>query len=566
MRQAPPRLAEDDIRLIVQQLQAATAPREVRPVQRDTPRRERSPVRRGQDFHRGSVSRTSRSPLSDGESVIPLIDAEASLLDSDSAPELSPHPYQTSLPPPSPPPAVAASTASQTPREWARPVGRAPRSTSASRASSPASADPRPPLRAPSLDSLLDSERDQADPDAPSSSLSRLYRGFLGTACNYIAKDQGVLPDASREAADATSLSLEAFFRDRGISSSPEQRVAWPHDSGLDAIQRRWTALLQQRQGADPAPDLFQLKLPKVSTDSRYVPLPPKKTKGDKVHFMTQTAANDSWLPTPPLTTQLDPQYRDPDFFGISRAQLLAHETNLRSMSHLATMTNNAVYALAIYMGHLERMGLWPHDAPPPEDKEPMSWECIVALLRMVGSSTQQLASHSVAGAMNLQLLRRDAMLLDRRINTRLSKADESLMRVAPMDADDLFGSQALDLQARRDQCLSDRQSRMLVNAGADRPPPRPQQPSQQPQQDSKNKNRKRGRGGNKPSATVSAPPQQPQQRPQQPFRPQHQGRPQQPQQPQRRTQPQPANRNQQAPNRRHQQHGPPGPRGPRPQ
>lgn len=195
-----------------------------------------------------------------------------------------------------------------------------------------------------------------------------------------------------------------------------------------------------------------------------------------------------------------------------------------------------------------------------------MSWECIVALLRMVGSSTQQLASHSVAGAMNLQLLRRDAMLLDRRINTRLSKADESLMRVAPMDADDLFGSQALDLQARRDQCLSDRQSRMLVNAGADRPPPRPQQPSQQPQQDSKNKNRKRGRGGNKPSATVSAPPQQPQQRPQQPFRPQHQGRPQQPQQPQRRTQPQPANRNQQAPNRRHQQHGPPGPRGPRPQ
>ena len=335
-------------------------------------------------------------------------------------------------------------------------------------------------------------------------------------ACQVLGKAPGTLPDTAQESAHASALTSLRHFRDHGMLPTPEVKVAWPHDESLDHTQGLFTASLQQVEGSKPARDLFAIPPPPKTAD-RFLPLPTRKIPRDQWFYMSQTAPESTWNAKAPKDSVLDTGTLTPNHYILPSSQFLAQESNLRHLSHLATMTNNASLAVCEVLFHMFDSGLWPTEPiTMPGVPEPISFEWFLSMAQLMGASTSQTAHNAVCAAMNLQLLRRDVFLNLSGAATGLSPADRERMRVAPMDSDDLFGSQAAHLSDRkalyeqfRQQPRQQRNFAVANRVG--RTPGRtaspPHTPGQQPRSRSSSRSRRRNRQRSTASASASRPP-----------------------------------------------------------
>ena len=305
-------------------------------------------------------------------------------------------------------------------------------------------------------------------------------RTHVRQACQVLGKEPGTLPDHAYESTRASALTSLRHFRDAGLVTDPEVKIAWPHDDCLDKTQQDFIASLQHQDGPKPARDLFAIPPPPKGSE-RFLPLPSRRVPRDQWFYMSQTAAQPSWGMAAPKNSVLDPHTKTPQHYILPSSQFLAQESNLRQISHLATMTNNAAMAVSEVIFHLYEQGLWPSEPiTMPGVDGPITFPWFLSLSQLIGSSTSQIAHNAVCAAMNLQLARREVFLHTAGNRTRLISPDRDLMRVAPMDADDLFGRQASDLQDRRALFDPNRHNRNYNTAAR----------------------------ASRPSATVSAPPQ----------------------------------------------------------
>ena len=346
-------------------------------------------------------------------------------------------------------------------------------------------------------------------------------------ACQVLGKEPGTLPDHAHESTRASALTSLQHFRDAGLVSDPEVKIAWPHDPSLDATQRDFTASLQQQEGPHPAPDLFAIPPPPRGGE-RFLQLPSRRVPRDQWYYMTQTAAEPSWGLTAPKNSVVDPKTKVPQHLILPSSQFLAQESNLRQMSHLATMTNNAAMAMSAVLFQLYEDGCWPTEPiRMPGVDEPISFQWFLSMSQLIGSSTSQLAHNSVCAAMNLQLSRREVFMNQAGNATRLISPDRDLLPVAPMDADDLFGRQASNLQERRALFDPSRQKRNYnvaarvsqPSATVSSPPPAPPPAQQQSSSSSRRHKRKRFRSSQNQAASSSQPSSSSQGQQQQSFR-----------------------------------------------
>ena len=347
-------------------------------------------------------------------------------------------------------------------------------------------------------------------------------RLHLLQACQMLGKKPGELPNLAQEASDAAALSSTQLFRDHGMVPSPDVKVAWPHDESLDRTQEHYTAALQQREGSQPARDLFSLPPPAKGAD-KFLPLPSRRVPRDQWYYMTQTAHAPSWSAKAPLGSQLARSHPAPESYTLPHGQFIAQEANLRHMSHLATMTDTAATAVCRLIFTLFDRGLWPDEPITlPGVDEPVTFPWIISMFRLMGVATSQIAHNAVCAAMNMQLARRDTFLRDANYKTGISAADRELIRMAPMNSPDLFGTQASDLKERKEMYQRDRPQRQADTiarlTGTPTAAATPAQASSSRSSSSSSRNRSRNRS--RPSASASRPPQAPEQPPAtQPFR-----------------------------------------------
>ena len=277
----------------------------------------------------------------------------------------------------------------------------------------------------------------------------QMCRSHVKGACQLLKKEHGRLTDHTYESNFATGLPSATFYRDHGMVPSPEERVAWPHLDALDHTQRDNIASLQQQQGTTPAEDLFSLPPPRSA--DKFLPLPAKKIKKDMWYYMSQSATDPSWSVRAPQGSIVDPGAPTPKSYSLPHSQMIAQESNLRLMSHLAGMTNMASVALGAVIFELFTQGLLP-DFPIHIRgmDEPLTFEWFLSMLQLMGSSTTQLAHNAVSAAMNLQTIRREAFIAVGR--TGVSPDDRERLRVSPMDSEDLFGQQAKRVHERKEK------------------------------------------------------------------------------------------------------------------
>ena len=357
----------------------------------------------------------------------------------------------------------------------------------------------------------LDSDVEIVDtpppPDAPLSRVAEAaaridqasLRSAIRVACQLIGKEPGKLPDHAYESSSASGLSSLRYHREHGMNPSPEEKVAWPHDDALDRTQGDCTATLQHLDGPYPAEDLFAIPPPPKTAD-KFLPLPAKKQRRDHWYYMTQTAPRPSWAIKPPQSSSLESGTNPPSHYTMPLGQFISQETNLRHLSHLATVANNASVAVSEVLFRLFNESRWLEEPIiHPGVSEPVTMEWFIAMFGLIGNATTQMAHNSVSAAMNLQLIRRDAFLEKAGHATAISPADRVLMRVTPMNADDLFGRQAANLQDRKELWLRDRTNRCLTIAGRNstNPGSTAAQGSSTPQK-SGNRKRSRSRSGSR--------------------------------------------------------------------
>ena len=355
-----------------------------------------------------------------------------------------------------------------------------------------------------------------------------MCRTHVRQACQLLKTEHGKLTDHSYESNFATGLPSATFYRDHGMVSSPEERVAWPHVEALDLTQQDNTASLQRQQGTSPAEDLFSIPPPPKSGD-KFLPLPAKKIKRDLWYYMSQSASKSSWSLRAPQGTIMDPGYTAPPNYSVPHSQFIAQESNLRHMSHLAAMTNMASVALGTIIFDLFKRNLLPaFPIVVPGMEEPLTFEWFLSMLQLMGSSTSQLAHNAVSAAMNLQTIRREAFIAGGR--TGVSPDDRERLKVAPMDSEDLFGRQASNIAPRRElwqregpASRSDRNAAIIVREVTRSAADQASRPQQSQGSSKKKKGSKKKSGGQ--SASQGRPPQAP---PQQSFR-SNAGRGQQP-------------------------------------
>ena len=269
-------------------------------------------------------------------------------------------------------------------------------------------------------------------------------------ACQVLGKAPGQIPDPATEATHASALTSLRHFRDQGMVPDPDVKIAWPHDDSLDRTQADYIASLQQREGSAPARDLFSL--PAGSRSDRFLPLPNRRIPRDQWFYMTQTAAEPSWSTRAPVGSNMAREHPAPSHITLPHSQVVAQESNLRTISHLATMTDNATTAISQVLFQLYDRGLWPTEPiDMPGVSDPISFTWFISMFRLLSASTSQIAHNAVAAAMNLQMARREEFTTSATYKTGISAGDRDVMRVAPMNSPDLFGTQADNLQARRD-------------------------------------------------------------------------------------------------------------------
>ena len=330
-------------------------------------------------------------------------------------------------------------------------------------------------------------------------------------ACQILGKEPGQLPDPATDATHASALTSLRHFRDQGMVPDPDIKIAWPHDDSLDRTQAEFIAALQQREGSGPARDLFSLP-PLAKNKDSFLPLPNRRIPRDQWFYMTQTVADPSWAARAPTGSNMERNNPVPTHITLPHSQVVAQETNLRHLSHLATMTDNATTAISQVLFHLYDRGLWPTEPiDMPGVEEPISFTWIISMFRLLSASTSQIAHNAVAAAMNLQLARRDEFIASANYKTQISASDRDLMRVAPMNSTDLFGTQADHLQERRELYRQSRPQRntetitRLVRPSAAAPSPPQQAPSRR-SSSAKKKKRKRRRSPSR-SSTQQQPP-----------------------------------------------------------
>ena len=291
-------------------------------------------------------------------------------------------------------------------------------------------------------------------------------RSAIKVACKIIGKEPGKLPDHAHESSSASGLSSLRYHREHGMNPSPEEKVAWPHDDALDRTQGDCTATLQHLDGPYPADDLFSIPPPPKTAD-KFLPLPAKKQRRDQWYYMAQTAPKSSWAVKPPVSSNVEPGIKAPTHYSVPHGQHINQEANLRHLSHLATVANNASVAVSEVLFRLFNEAGWLEEPiSHPGVPEPVTMEWFIAMFGLIGNATTQMAHNAVSAAMNLQLIRRDAYIATAGNAIALSPADRDLLKVAPMNSEDLFGRQAAHLQERKDLWLQHRTNRCLTIAG----------------------------------------------------------------------------------------------------
>ena len=277
-----------------------------------------------------------------------------------------------------------------------------------------------------------------------------MCRLHVKQACQVLGKAPGTVTDSAQQSASASAMPSLRRFREHGMLPEPEIKIAWPHDESLDDTQALFTADLQRVNGPRPARDLFSIP-PPPKTGDKFLPLPTRKIPRDQWYYMSQTAPKPSWGTKAPKESALLPGHPTPAHFILPASQYLAQETNLRYLSHHAAMSNNAALAVSEVLFHMYDQGLWPTEPiRMPGVEEPIRFEWFLSMAQLMGASSSQIAHNAVCAAMNLQLARRDVFLHSAGRATGVSQADRDRLRVAPMDSEDLFGSQAAHLADRR--------------------------------------------------------------------------------------------------------------------
>ena len=275
------------------------------------------------------------------------------------------------------------------------------------------------------------------------------------------------LTDQSKESASVMDLGSSAIINEWSDEVT-EDRIAWPHNPELDSIQGRCTAQLQQRKDAAPVKDLFTLRM---TSKSKPLALPVKAGRKDPCKFMTETAAEPSFLCKPPTFADINREtFKTPDSVTMPYAQYIELEESLRTSAHLACVGDKIWGAILRNMAHVQKSDKWPQNVPdyvtPKGQSVPaLNWKEYQDMARLMSSVMKQVTTNSVAGATNMQLFRRDLVLEDPALGAMpFTKEDWAALRVAPMDADDIFGKVGADTEEIRKRRQSEREQRMSVS------------------------------------------------------------------------------------------------------
>ena len=375
----------------------------------------------------------------------------------------------------------------------------------------------------PQVDPILadTTEREPGDPDTPPQSVFAVFRAELAQYLGLLGLKPASIPDHAAETREAGATLLDRQLAGMDPAPAPVQRVAWPHNDTINNIHKRWTAFFQKQPGVLPVTDIFTLPPP---TEKVFAPLPTSRCQGrDAEKHKTLTAADDLWGLTPPQTTQVDGSYKPPEYFPLQRSQVIGQEAAHRANTHLAGVLDTGLAALATCLSNIKQRGLWPTPSPPDSASPEtiLGFDVVQHLLKTLSAATSQIMSNSIAGAMNLQMVRRDHALGTKSFQSMLQPSDQLLLRAAPCDSKDLFGTvgdNIVEVRERRSKAHGHRlQTTVFRMENVRSLPAQPAAPASQPagqpkkRKHKKSKSQAAGQMQSRPVAQPSAP--------QQPFR-----------------------------------------------